>query len=101
MKYASPHQNLSMTLMREGQLVKVKFVGGIFDTDDPATQAALEKHPTYGRTVYPVGRPASEIKLNPSMPEMPAKKAKATRRKRSPKKVDPAKADQAIERFMK
>jgi hypothetical protein len=95
-----------MTLMVEGNLKQVKFVGGILEVQDPAIRAALESHPNFGFIVYPVGVKHGEVtqaqessgssEVADTGPKPIPKEAKARRKstKGQHKKVAETKADQ-------
>lgn len=83
-----------MTLLVEGSLVSIKFVGGVFETEDPAVIEAMANHPSLHISVIPVGAPNAETRepIHPVPSETPEAKP-APKRSRSPKKAggNPAK----------
>jgi hypothetical protein len=84
-RYTCMHPNMAMTLVADGMLRRVKFVNGVFQTEDPYVQAGIAQHPMFGRVIFLVGEPDGELAKseNPevSAPDEPKKKARRGGRK--------------------
>lgn len=80
-----------MTLMVEGALRRVKFEGGVFSTEDPVLQDALEQVHTFGRVIKLAGdrnairkdKPAEGPDPRAEEAPKPAKKGKGGNRKKT------------------
>ena len=83
--YTSMRPNLRLTLNINGGLQSVNFKQGVFETEDPTVQAALEAHPLFNRIVR--GEKHGEVKTaqGPAdkASEAPKPEAKPKSRKRS------------------
>jgi len=65
-----------MTVLKEGNIVSVKFKGGVFVTEDPAISEAIQNHPSFGRFIFMVGGKSEIPQVEPVPDVKPKSKPK-------------------------